>query len=141
MAAYMRASTFVALASLFFFGCAHFTSPPPTEMVEVTDGSIPVGPPAATHREEPGSKRRALLIGGGLLMGVGVVLTAVGVGLYLHEQQQQQAEEAACAHSDQWFCGLGDAFDTVPGAAVIGVGVPALASGLVLTFVGFGHHD
>jgi hypothetical protein len=136
----MRSVALVVLMS-FAVGCAHFTQPPPTAMVEVTDGTIVPGPPSSTRavNERPTSKRRALLVTGGVIAVLGAVLTGVGAGLYLHGQQQQRDSEAYCsAHPDIFLCGLGDAFDTLPGVSMIGVGVPPLIAGLVITFVGVG---
>jgi hypothetical protein len=129
----MRCIAVVVLLS-FVVGCAHFTQPPPTAMVEVTDGSIVPGPPAATHaHERPMSKRRALLITGGVIAVLGAVLTGVGAGLYVHGQRQQADSDAYCsAHPDIYFCGFGDAFDTLPGAGMLGVGVPTFVTGLGL---------
>lgn len=138
-AAGMRCIALVALVS-FAVGCAHFTSPPAPAMVEVTDGSIVPGPPASTRAaasEIPTSKRRALLVTGGVIAVIGAVLTGVGAGLYVRGRQQQADSDAYCAaHTDQFLCGIGDAFDTLPGAGMLGVGVPHLVAGLAITIAG-----
>ena len=134
----MRCIALVALIS-FTVGCAHFTQPPPTAMVEVTDGSIVPGPPEAARaaNERPMSKRRALFITGGVIAALGAVLTGIGAGLYVHGKQQQADSEAYCgAHPELYFCGFGDVFDTLPGAGMLGVGVPHLVAGLSIIVAG-----
>ncbi len=123
----MRPITTLVLAGLLT-GCAHLTTPPKTEMVEVTDGSIVPGPPR--HDDTPPSRRRSLITVGGVLIGIGVVTSGIGAGRYVRGAQAPDTLD-----------GLSQGLDKIPGAALLGVGVPTLVCGAVLMAFGFEARD
>jgi hypothetical protein len=119
-------------------GCAHFApAATTTPMVEVTDGSIVPSPPPPPPPYAPMTRRRALLITGGVLTAVGAVTTAIGLGVYVRGRADEASED--CAHSGEWLCGLGGQFEQGMGTGVMSVGIPHLAAGLIV--IGFGAHE
>jgi hypothetical protein len=104
-------------------GCAHFAGPPPpTQMVEVTDGSIVPGSPPHEVKQ-PMTRRRALFISGGVLTVAGAVVTAVGVGILAGSQGQ-----------DDFGAAIGHGI----GAFTLILGVPILLAGGALFAFGAG---
>jgi hypothetical protein len=141
-----------AVLTLFAFltGCAHFTEPPPTTMVEVASAPNEVAPlpappraPTADGARPRTSNRKVLLTTGVLLTVVGAALTIGGSVAYVREQQAQREDEARCrANPMDLFCGIGTGFAPIPGAGLLlGLGVPPLGAGLVLIVAGASRHD
>src|SRR5262249_4118073 len=101
-------------------GCAHVTTPPPTEMVEVASPT-PVPPSSLEAKPTP---KRAALVPPGLVVGtVGLVLTGAAAGIILAPRS------TSSSGWDDFGDSLGRAMVSVP---LLVIGVPHLAAGLTL---------
>jgi len=109
-------------------------------MVEIASDPMPLPPPPVREQPAPMSKRKALLTTGIVIGILGAGLTAAGIRAYVAGKRDQEEEERQCRANPAAFCGLLSDLHTLPGQALLGAGVPALAAGVVLTGVGLGTH-
>lgn len=83
-------------------------------------------------------RRKALLISGGVLLGVGAILTGIGAGMAVNGQREQ----AVCNSEPDppFLCGLGGAIDQGIGNMVMGFGVPHFVAGIITITLGATDH-
>lgn len=108
-------------------------SEPPPGMVEIPNGETFERPRVPLH--VPMTRRRALFITGGVVAGVGVLLTVLGVAGILDANHQS----ANCSGADL-SCGLGSLGEALVGYTILEIGLPHAVAGLILVGVGAGQH-
>ncbi|HEX4458879.1 MAG TPA: hypothetical protein VIA18_12975 [Polyangia bacterium] len=132
--------TLVCSLSFTFAGRARADE---TEMVPVYTDTPPPRPAALTlaspalSAEPPrphARRRKAELIAGGLMLGVGAILTGAGAALFVSGQRDQ----AACNSNPDppFLCGLGGAFDQGFGTVMLYIGAPHVVAGIVAISIG-----
>jgi hypothetical protein len=116
--------------------CAHVTTPPATEMVEVANAPPSLSPPPLPPPSPPEVKhttKRAALVTSGLVTGIiGLALTGAAVGVFAAPRSSSP---------DSWD-DFGDSLGrAVVGTPLLAIGVPNLVGGLTVTLVGVSRKD